>query len=102
MVWATSPTPPSPPPSTSLVIVTTSPLPTGVAGQPYSVTLAASQPGQWSVTSGRLPTGLTLAPNGVISGVPKKMGVSTFTVTVISGTATATGAFELPIDARQR
>ena len=54
--------------------VTTTSLPSGQVSTPYSATLAASggtPPYQWSVSSGALPSGLTLAPStGVISGTP--------------------------------
>jgi hypothetical protein len=60
-------------PPTMLLIKTTS-LPSGQVDTPYSTTLAASDgtpPYEWSVTSGALPPGLTLAAaTGVISGTP--------------------------------
>jgi hypothetical protein len=37
------------------------------------------------VTSGALPTGLTLTPAGVLSGTPTTPGGSTFTVTATNG-----------------
>lgn len=37
----------------------------------------------FSVTSGALPTGLTLKPNGEIYGIPTKVGEFTFTITAI-------------------
>jgi len=56
-----------------LAISTTS-LPTGVINTPYSATLAArggTLPYSWSITSGGLPTGLTLNPaTGAITGTP--------------------------------
>ena len=51
----------------------------------YSVTLTASggvSPLTWSVTSGSLPTGITLSSGGVLSGTPTATGTSSFTVTV--------------------
>ena len=64
--------------------VTTSSLPTGVDGSSYSTTLQAAggvSPYTWSVTTGSLPAGLTLAAStGVISGTPTGSS-ATFTVT---------------------
>jgi hypothetical protein len=61
------------PPSTLLTISTTS-LPDGTAGAPYSATVTANggmMPYVWSVVSGRLPAGLTLnAQTGAITGTP--------------------------------
>ncbi|MEY2974466.1 MAG: hypothetical protein RIR49_886, partial [Actinomycetota bacterium] len=51
----------------------------------YSATLTATggiAPLRWSVTSGSLPTGLSLSSAGVLSGTPTTTGTSTFTVTV--------------------
>ena len=60
-------------PPTMLSITTTS-LPSGQFGTPYSATLAASggtPPYRWSVSSGALAPGLTLAAaTGIISGTP--------------------------------
>jgi alpha-tubulin suppressor-like RCC1 family protein len=75
-------------------------LPTPSIGHPYSVTLrpfgGSGQYGQWEVTSGSLPPGLTLAPflgtsNGdtgsygpmtTITGVPTSYGTFGFTITL--------------------
>ena len=69
----------------SSLSITTSSLAAGTAGVGYSSTLAATggTPGYtWSLAAGSLPPGLTLAPNGTISGVPTTRGTSTFTVNV--------------------
>ena len=71
----------------SALSITTTSLPPGVYGQPYSATLMASggsPPLSWAVTSGSLPPGLTLDPNtGIISGTPSaRAGTFGFTVTV--------------------
>ena len=58
------------------------PAPTG--GTAYSQTLAAGggiAPYTYTVTDGILPYGLTLSPNGVISGSPTMMARFDFTVT---------------------
>jgi hypothetical protein len=69
----------------ALTIDTTS-LPNGTVGLNYSATLKASggtAPYVWMISEGSLPPGLNLAEvTGVISGVPTKDGVFTFTVKV--------------------
>ncbi len=66
--------------------VTTTSLAGATRNVTYSATLAASggtTPYSWSVSSGKLPTGLTLAVStGVISGKATKAGTSNFTVRV--------------------
>jgi hypothetical protein len=73
----------------ALTISTTSPLPSGVVGAPYTVTLAATggNPAYtWSATG--LPTGLALnTSTGVISGTPTTPGAATVAVTVTDSTA---------------
>jgi YD repeat-containing protein len=68
------------------VSITTTTLPVGVSGNPYSQTLAATggmAPYTWSLASGSsLPAGLSLNASGVISGTPTTAGNSTFTVQV--------------------
>ena len=64
--------------------ITTTTLPQGVVGVPYSVTVGASggvQPYTWSV-SGSLPAGLNLSTTGVISGTPTSAGNYSFAVQV--------------------
>jgi hypothetical protein len=64
-------------------VVTTS-LPSGQVGVTYSATLTATggaPPYTWSLASGALPAGLTLAPDGTINGTPTgPVGTATFTV----------------------
>ncbi len=45
-------------------------------------------PYTWSITSGTLPTGLSLSTGGIISGTPTVVGTSTFTVQVADSEAT--------------
>lgn len=64
---------------------TTTKLPVASLGTPYSQTLGAAlgrAPFHWSVVLGALPTGLRLTRQGVISGTPKQVGVTTFDVEV--------------------
>lgn len=59
--------------SSVVSISTDSPLPSGAVGTVYSINLAAvggTQPYTWSLLSGTLPAGLTLATNGTLSGTP--------------------------------
>jgi len=65
--------------------ITSTTLPAGTAGTPYSATLAASggvPPYTWSLNAGSLPPGLNLASNGQISGTPTTAGTFTFNVRV--------------------
>ncbi len=74
----------------SPVTITTTSLPNGVPGQPYSASLQASggtAPYTWSVASGSLPAGLSLSSGGVISGTPTSAGTSTFTVKATDSSA---------------
>jgi hypothetical protein len=71
--------------STALAITTTA-LPSGGVNTPYSSTVKASggaTPYTWKITSGSLPTGLSLnATSGNISGTPTATGASSFTIQV--------------------
>jgi Putative Ig domain len=82
----------------SQLTITTTALPPGTEGKPYSATLTALggvQPYNWSIASGSLPPGLSLDPATcmnssapcVISGTPTTVGPFNFTVQVTdSGT----------------
>ncbi len=75
-------------------------LPPAIVGASYSQLLAASggtPPYAWSVTTGALPTGLSLSTAGLISGMPAAVGISSFTVQVTdSNSLTATQSFSIP------
>ncbi len=69
----------------SLLTITTTTLPQGIAGVLSQTQLMASggEPSySWVITSGSLPTGLSLSDTGVISGTPTTAGVYAFTVKV--------------------
>lgn len=77
-----------------LTIDTTS-LPTATKRVAYSTNLEASggKPSySWSVASGTLPSGLSLASDGVLSGTPKKPGTYSFTVHVVDEQEPSTSA----------
>ncbi len=66
------------------ITITNGSLPNGSLGNAYNLTLAASGGSgnyQFSLSGGNLPTGLTLAQNGHISGTATASGTYNFTVT---------------------
>ena len=74
-------------PFATLTVATTS-LPNAERAVAYSATLVATGGDDdytWSVTVGSLPTDLSLAATGEISGTPTVVGTSNFTVEVASG-----------------
>ena len=68
----------------SALTISTTALPNGAINSAYSQTLASNggtSPITWSISSGTLPNGLSLASTtGIISGTPTASGSSTFTV----------------------
>ncbi len=66
------------------VSISTTSLPAGYQGDPYSEQIQASggtPPYTWSITTGSLPPGFAIQPSsGVISGTPSSQGTYTFTV----------------------
>lgn len=80
-----APPPPPPPPPPAALNITTSTLTAGTVGTAYNATLTVSNgtaPYSWSVSSGSLPTGLSLSAAGVISGTPSTSGTASFSVKV--------------------
>lgn len=67
-----------------IVFITPSTIPGGMVGLAYQTAVTASggvSPYTFSVSSGTLPAGLTLAANtGIVSGTPTTAGSNTFTV----------------------
>lgn len=73
---------------TSLAITTVA-LPPGTAGQEYNQPITANfgtTPYTFTVLNGSLPSGITLTPAGVLSGVPAAVGTYAFTVQVKDAT----------------
>jgi carboxypeptidase D len=68
------------------VTITTTSLPEGTVGLPYSQTLDANGGSGggyvWGLASGSLPSGLSLGTDGTIAGTPASPVVATFTVQV--------------------
>ena len=82
--------------------ITTTSLPSGTTGEPYSAGLSVSggvAPNRWSVSNGTLPNGLSLNPStGAIKGTPTTIGSSSFTVAVTdSSSPTLSATSELTI-----
>jgi hypothetical protein len=86
------------------VAITTASLPSAVVSEAYSATLTASggiPPYTWQVSSGCLPTGLSL--NGaILAGTPTAAGTFPFTITVSDSSSpvqTASQAFSIAVSA---
>jgi len=82
--------------------IATATLPGGQVGVAYSQTLSATggtTPLTWSISSGSLPTGLSLvASTGAITGTPTASGTSNFTARVTDNVgATATQALSIAV-----
>jgi plastocyanin len=69
------------------LVITTTVLPAASTGQPYLAQLehtGGTGAPVWSVSSGRLPRGLSLSAPGLISGTPDSVESATFTVEATS------------------
>jgi Bacterial Ig-like domain (group 3)/Putative Ig domain len=86
-------------PPAALMITTTS-LPPGTLGSPYSVTLTATggtAPYTWVLTSGTLPAGLSLA-SSAIAGIPTAVANATpLTLTVTDASSVQTNSVNLTL-----
>lgn len=77
---------------TGLTITTTT-LPDGVAGAPYTAALAVSGGNgnnTYTLASGTLPPGVKLNPDGTFSGIATALGDFSFAVQVVNGLPTGT------------
>lgn len=84
-------------------ITSTSPLPAGTVGKSYSlaVSAAGTKPMTWSITTGKLPSGLSLdSSSGVISGAPATSTSASFTVEASNAAGTSSKQFALAIGSR--
>lgn len=68
------------------IVPSTCPLPSATQSTGYSTTLSATggiPPYTWSLFSGTLPGGLSIASNGVVSGTPTQSGLFNFAIKVV-------------------
>jgi hypothetical protein len=83
--------------------ITTTSLPNGTVSSAYTAAISAQGTGTitFALVSGTLPTGLSLASSGAITGTPSVQGTSTFTVSATDGaTALSTNAtLSITVDA---
>ncbi|WP_321472203.1 Ig domain-containing protein [uncultured Paludibaculum sp.] len=85
-----------------VTITTPSPLPDGSVGSSYFLTFGANGgtgPYNWSVVSGAMPPGLSLATSGALTGVPSTQGQYQFVVKILDGAGLSSSApFTLTIN----
>lgn len=78
-------------------------LPSGIIGISYNAALQASGgnggPFTFSLASGALPAGISLASDGVFSGTPTTAGSFKFTVEVTDGEQVASGSYTVGVSA---
>lgn len=78
-------------------------VPAATAGSSYVHTFVASggrPPLRWSLVDGSLPMGLSLSPDGVLSGLPQGSGTYPFTLRVVDANG-ARGEAQLRLDVRR-
>ena len=85
-----------------MLTITTTSLPGGTQGTPYSQQISATggtTPYTWSISAGSLPANLTInSSTGVISGTPSAAGTANFTIQVADSAAgTATQALSIAV-----
>jgi hypothetical protein len=89
--------------ATSVISITTTSLPSGEIGAAYSFKLSGSGGTGtyvWTLSTGALPTGLTLSSRGIISGTPSAAGILAVTLELADADDdTTTAAFTLSIAA---
>ena len=77
--------------------ILTADIPNGTVGSAYSTSFAASggtAPYSWAVTAGTLPTGISLASNGTLSGTSSVVGWSGFFTVTVTDNVAATEALQ--------
>ena len=80
--------------------ITASPeLPAGSVGAAYGYQLATSggTAQAWALTSGTLPPGMTLSPEGALTGTPTQAALAQFTITAADGSRKAAKQFTLKV-----
>ena len=79
--------------------ITTESLPEGKVNEEYSASLTAdgSEPIEWSITQGSLPTELSLSKDGKITGIPTVLGNYVFTVTASNGVESDSKSFSISV-----
>jgi len=83
-------------------VITTTSLPDGEVGKPYSQIIHATGGAgagsySWSKTAGELPPGLNFSSDGSITGTPTTGATYQFTITVASGGLTGSHTYTLTI-----
>jgi len=88
---------PATPPTISTISLAPATAGTAYQQQTFSAT-GGTLPFTWSISAGSLPAGLTLAPNGTLSGTPTAVGTSNFTVKVTDAASQSdTKAFQIVV-----
>ena len=86
-------------------VITNPTLPTGTSGATYRIALAAAggtPPYRWALASGKLPDGISLGVDGVVSGLPLEVGQFLFAVRANDAAgATAVANFSVTINRAQ-
>jgi hypothetical protein len=83
--------------------ITTTTIPPGIVGAPYSQTFAAvdgTTPYAWNLSAGTLPPGLNLSPDGILDGTPTEAGTFSFTIQATDSAApnrTSTATFTVQV-----
>jgi M6 family metalloprotease-like protein len=80
-----------------LQIVSAPGRPEGVVGTPYADQLEAAEAATWTVTSGSLPPGLSLGPQGAVTGIPERSGYFEFTVEARAGERVGTAVLAVVV-----
>jgi Pro-kumamolisin, activation domain/PQQ-like domain/Putative Ig domain len=65
----------------------------------FTVTATGNPAPTFSVSSGSLPPGITLATNGTLSGAPTETGLFTGTITALNSTSSTSQSFTLSVQA---
>ena len=83
----------------ALDIATSADLPAGNVGASYGYQLTTSggTAQTWALSSGTLPTGMTLSPEGGLIGTPTQAALAQFTVRAVDGSRVAAKQFTLRV-----